>query len=100
MRKILIAPAPLDDVAFPYLQILKDAGLEPVFPRRGAMLTEDEAVAALAGCAASMASGEPYTARLLDACPGLRVVARVGVGYDAVDLAAATARGVVVTITP
>src|SRR5262249_13647235 len=43
---------------------------------------------------------EPYTARLLDACPGLRVIARVGVGYDAVDLAAATARGVVVTITP
>jgi phosphoglycerate dehydrogenase-like enzyme len=42
----------------------------------------------------------PYTARVLDAHPALRVIARVGVGYDAVDVPAATARGVAVTIAP
>jgi lactate dehydrogenase-like 2-hydroxyacid dehydrogenase len=38
---------------------------------------------------------------LLDeAGPGLRVVANFGVGYDSVDIAAATRRGIVVTNTP
>lgn len=37
---------------------------------------------------------------VLDACPRVRVVANVAVGYDNVDVPAATARGVVVTNTP
>jgi len=37
---------------------------------------------------------------LLDAAPRLRVVANVAVGYDNIDLAAAAARGLVVTNTP
>jgi glyoxylate reductase len=37
---------------------------------------------------------------LLDAAPGLRVVANMAVGYDNVDVDAATARGVPVTNTP
>ena len=39
-------------------------------------------------------------AAVLDALPNLRVVARAGVGFDKVDVAAATANDVVVTITP
>jgi D-3-phosphoglycerate dehydrogenase len=39
-------------------------------------------------------------AALLDAAPRLRVVGRHGVGYDHVDVAAATARGVQVVYTP
>src|SRR5436190_1635658 len=57
----------------------------------------EEAVAALAGCPAVIAGGEPYTAELFDAAPQLRHVARFGAGFDAVDVAAATSRGVVVT---
>jgi len=37
---------------------------------------------------------------VLDACPGLKVVANVAVGYNNVDVAAAQARGVIVTNTP
>ena len=45
--------------------------------------------------------GNPVDAALLDRVgPSLRVVANFGVGYDNVDLAAATERGVVVTNTP
>jgi glyoxylate reductase len=43
---------------------------------------------------------ERVDAELLEAAPGLRVVANLAVGYDNVDIAAATARGVVVTNTP
>src|SRR6266704_4089769 len=38
--------------------------------------------------------------RLLDACPGLKVVSNVAVGFNNIDVAAATQRGVVVTNTP
>jgi glyoxylate reductase len=42
-------------------------------------------------------ANEPVT---LDLLPSLRIVANFGVGYDRVDIAACTARGVVVTNTP
>jgi glyoxylate reductase len=40
------------------------------------------------------------SADVLDAAPGLKVVANIAVGYDNIDVAAAKARGVVVTNTP
>jgi len=49
---------------------------------------------------AVLAGGEPYTGDVLDSLPNLRIVARVGIGYDAVDLDAATERGILVTNTP
>lgn len=62
--------------------------------------TPSELHDALVGVVAVIAGSESYSAELFDAFPKLRVVARVGVGYDAVDIPAATARGVAVTITP
>jgi len=45
-------------------------------------------------------SGTKVTADVLAAAPKLRVVGRAGIGVDNVDVAAATARGVVVVNTP
>ena len=39
-------------------------------------------------------------AETMDACPGLKVIGRTGIGYDSVDVKAATARGIPVVITP
>jgi phosphoglycerate dehydrogenase-like enzyme len=100
MPKVLIAPMTLARDQGPYLQALRAAGLEPLYPGRGHQLSEEELLADLDGAAAAIAGSEPYTPRVLDAHPSLRVIARVGVGYDAVDVAAATARGVAVTIAP
>lgn len=47
-----------------------------------------------------IAGAGPITAEHLDAAPDLELVARYGVGVDAVDLAAAARRGVRVTNTP
>ena len=59
-----------------------------------------ELIDALQDAAAVVAIIEPYTAEVFDGAPALRHVARVGVGVDAVDVVAATARGVLVTNTP
>jgi phosphoglycerate dehydrogenase-like enzyme len=100
MVKVLIAPMTLAQSGGLYLQALREAGLEPLFPGRGHQLTEDELLADLDGSSAAIAGMEPYTARVLESHPRLRVIARVGVGYDAVDVPAATAHGVAVTIAP
>jgi phosphoglycerate dehydrogenase-like enzyme len=100
MDKVLIAPAPLANVEGQFVRVLRNAGFELVYHARGHQLTEDELLVALDGVRASVAGSEPYTPRVLAAHPQLRVIARVGVGYDAVDLPAATAHGVAVTIAP
>ena len=43
---------------------------------------------------------DPIDAKLLARCPQLKVVANIAVGYNNIDLAACTARGVMVTNTP
>jgi gluconate 2-dehydrogenase len=43
---------------------------------------------------------EPITAEVLDACPALKVISNIAVGYNNIDVAACTARGIVVTNTP
>jgi D-3-phosphoglycerate dehydrogenase len=68
--------------------------------RANAQTSAPDLIAALEGCDAVVAIIEPYTAEVFDGASRLRHVARVGVGYDAVDIQAATARGVLVTNTP
>ena len=63
--------------------------------------TRDELLAGLRGKQALLCLlTERVDADVLDAAPDLRVVANLAVGYDNIDVAAATARGVVVTNTP
>ena len=68
-------------------------------PKLGARSPEElrEIVASATG---AIVSTDPFTAEVLAATPSLRVIARVGVGVDSIDLPEATARGVAVTITP
>ena len=43
---------------------------------------------------------KPIDARVFSSCPNLKVVGRLGIGYDVIDVPAATAAGVVVTNVP
>jgi phosphoglycerate dehydrogenase-like enzyme len=100
MPKVLIAPSPLAGLPGRHVEALKQAGFELIYPRQRRQLTEDELLEHLAGVQASVAGSEPYTRRVFQAHPQLRVVARAGVGFDAVDVEAATDLGVAVCITP
>jgi D-3-phosphoglycerate dehydrogenase len=48
----------------------------------------------LSDCVGIALSGTPYRQTEMDASPAMQVVARIGVGYDAVEVPALTARGV------
>ena len=100
MDKVLIAPMTLAGLEGGFVQVLREANFELVYPGLGWQLSEDELMRFLPGVKASLAGSEPYTERVLAAFPSLRVIARAGVGYDAVDVAAATKHGVAVAITP
>src|SRR4051812_19639586 len=100
MPRVLVAPAPLAGIESPFIGALKSAGFELVYPTLKGQLNEDQLFEQLNGVVASLAGSEPYTRRVIAAHPQLRVIARAGVGWDAVDGEAATDQGVAVTITP
>ncbi len=88
---------PADD---PVLEPLKADGHEVAAVDGIAVRTEAALIDALQGMAASLASIEPYTVTVLAEVPDLRVISRLGVGYDAIDVDEATRRGIVVCTTP
>jgi D-3-phosphoglycerate dehydrogenase / 2-oxoglutarate reductase len=98
--KVLIAPMTMAGGNGPHVPILQQAGFELGYPGRPGQMTEEELLKALPGYGAVIAGSEPYTRKVMESSKGLRVIARAGVGYDAVDVAAATDHGVVVCIAP
>src|SRR5581483_2206308 len=96
-NRVLVTVAQIHDREAPYLRRLEAAGLEVVRAKgRQGKLTEDELIGRLHGVFATLASSEPYTERVFRQAPDLRVVARWGVGHDAIDVAAATRHRVAV----
>ncbi len=77
-----------------------EVGLEVRIESNGVDRTEEEIIAALSGVVVSFPSNDPYNERTLSAGTDLRHIARTGVGFNAVDLDAATRHGVVVTNAP
>src|SRR5437016_6969774 len=63
-------------------------------------VTEPELIELVGDKSVLIAGTEPITARAMDAAPHLRLIARVGIGLDNVDLDAARERGIAVTYTP
>ena len=100
--KILITATPMVRVGRAACELLAAAGCEVVIEPRGALAGE-ELTALLTGVDAVIAGGaDHYTAAVLaaPAAARLKIISRWGVGYDAIDLAAATRQGVVVAYTP
>ena len=79
-------------------EIVEAAGHElTVFEKYAA---QSDLVAAVADADAMIIRSDKVTAEVLDAAKSLKIVVRAGAGFDNVDLAAATAHGVVVENTP
>lgn len=62
--------------------------------------TDDDRYAGVDMAVAAIAGSAPYGTAFMERAPHLRVIARTGIGYDAVDVEAATRRGIAVCNAP
>jgi len=96
MAKILFS-----DHEFPDLRIERElfaaAGIEVVVAQAK---TEDEVIAAAAGCYGILLQYAPISERVVAALPGLGIVSRIGAGFDTVDTEACARHGVWVANSP
>ena len=100
MPSVIITSEPLFRADGPHLELLRAADFEILLPDRPALVTEEETVDCLAQADAVIAGSDPLSDRVLSQLKRLRVISRCGVGYDKVDVEAATRQGIAVTITP
>ena len=81
--------------------VLGENGIEFLTPELGVFPASEEVlIRVLQGVDAFFAGSEYVTRPILEQVPSLKLVQRIGVGYDKVDVAAATELGVLVAITP
>jgi phosphoglycerate dehydrogenase-like enzyme len=101
LRPIVLVTFPDYDTQHPSIGgALTAAGLDiRLAPKRGPR-TPAELIRLLDGAVGAIASTDPFTAEVMSAAPDLRVIARVGVGVDTVDVEAACELGIQVVTTP
>jgi D-3-phosphoglycerate dehydrogenase len=85
----------------PHVAMLAKEGFDVVDAPRDVNLYEPaQLLPYVRDCVAVVAGSEPWTEKLIAACPKLRVLARTGVGFDAIDVAACDRHRVVIATTP
>jgi D-3-phosphoglycerate dehydrogenase len=102
MTQVLIVANRFSEVSSAPVDRLRAAGFEVVEQcyELGA-LKDDVFIGLIRNAAAVICSAmDRVTPAIMDAAPGLKVVATRGVGYQGIDLEAATERGILVTNTP
>jgi D-3-phosphoglycerate dehydrogenase len=87
-------------LAKPGLERLKTAGCKTIFISKAGGVPEMLERLRAEPVDAVVVRQLPFSAEAIEAAPRLRVISRHGVGYDGVDLPAATKRGIPVLIAP
>ena len=98
--KVLTSPSSFGQVGNEPFELLRNNGFEIINNPYGRKLTEDEVISLAEGCVGIVAGLEPLTKKVMDSLPLLKVISRVGIGMDNVDLHYAAEKGVVVVNTP
>ena len=98
--RVAIGPSSFADADEAPKKILEQAGLEIIPNPYGRRLTEEEIISHLSGVDGLIAGLEPLNSRVLETAPELKVIARVGIGMDNVDIDAARDLGIKVSNTP
>ncbi|WP_162183000.1 NAD(P)-dependent oxidoreductase [Neosynechococcus sphagnicola] len=99
-RRVLITTVPFGEIDPKPLQLLEAAGIDYVINPIGRKLRETELADLIGKFGILIAGTEPITATVMDQAPHLRLISRVGIGLDSVDLKAARQRNVLVSYTP
>jgi phosphoglycerate dehydrogenase-like enzyme len=99
---IVITARVVKEVGQPAIELLRRAGCEVVIPPKLGALRAEELQAVHGGADGVLASADQYSRAVLTspAAARLKIVSRWGVGYDSIDVAAATELGIVIAYTP
>jgi D-3-phosphoglycerate dehydrogenase len=82
------------------LELLKASGIKFLINPLGRKLTEDELTEMVEDFDIIIAGTEPITQKVIENAPNLKLISRVGIGLDSVDLLAAQKNGIKVSYTP
>lgn len=100
MLKVLITTVPFADKNRLPLDLLEGSGIEYLINPIGRKLKEDELADMISDFDVLIAGTEPITDKVMSRASRLKLISRVGIGLDSVDLLAAERRGIHVSYTP
>jgi len=100
MFKVLITTVPFGDKNRLSLELLENIGAEYLINPLNKKLTEEELVEMVSDFEVIIAGTEQITSKVMDRASNLRMISRVGIGLDSVDLVAAEERSISVSYTP
>ena len=100
MPKVLITTVPFADKNCLPLDLLKKSNIEYLINPLNKKLTENELVEMISDFDVIIAGTELITKKVIDAATNLKMISRVGIGLDSVDLLEAKKRGIIVSYTP
>jgi D-3-phosphoglycerate dehydrogenase / 2-oxoglutarate reductase len=98
--KALITTIPFGDKDRLPLELLESSNIDYLINPLGKKLTEDELAELITDFDVVIAGTEPITAKVMDRATNLKMISRVGIGLDSVDLLAAKERDIKVSYTP
>ena len=100
MAKVLITTVPFGkNNRFP-LDLLENAGIEYLVNPHNKKLTENQLSELIGDFEVLIAGTEQITDKVMSQAPKLKLISRVGIGLDSVDLNAAKKRGIKISYTP
>jgi len=99
---VLITARTMSETGLRALQSLRDAGCDLIIPPKQGPLIEAELLPHLPNVDAVLASMDKFTDKVLSSpeAKSLKLISRWGVGYDAIDIPAATRQGIAVAYCP
>lgn len=100
MPKALITTVPFGDKNRLPIEQLEAAGIDYLINPTGRKLKEDELAEMVTDFDVLIAGTEPITDKVMARAQCLKLISRVGIGLDSVDLLAAERRGIQVSYTP
>ncbi len=100
LPKVLITTIPFSEKDRMPLDLLENAGIEFLINPYNKKITEDQLADIVTDFDVIIAGTEPITEYVMERATNLKLIVRVGIGLDSVDLLAARQRGIHVSYTP
>ena len=98
--KVLITTVPFGDKKRYPIDLLEGSGVEFLINPLGKKLAENELAGMVSDVDIIIAGTEHITDYVMSQAPRLKMISRVGIGLDSVDLLAAKKRNIIVSYTP